>query len=124
MTQNELIEYFTDKKIKGVSFRELAGIFEKNKIDNDTRKIIMKELDEIDKQQRVIMTDAANTKKRKGGFINLLIGTLIVIFGLIFFVATASKGVIFIFNIIAWGFGGLLMLRGVLHIIAGTIKKK
>jgi len=119
MTLDELTSYFIDKKIKGASFRELSNIFEKNSIDSEKRKIIMIKLDEIDKKQQEFYGKLEKSSKKKQGIKSLLIGLGVVIFGFLIFTASAKAGVIFILNFIIWGFGGLLILRGLLGIIGG-----
>lgn len=122
MTPEELTNYCVDKKIKGASFREIANIFDNNEIDGDTRKLIMSKLDAIDKKQKEVLRKVEKSNKKKRGIITLLIGIGIVIFGFILFASSAKAGVIFIFNFVIWGFGGLMILRGLLNIIAGFVK--
>jgi membrane-associated HD superfamily phosphohydrolase len=122
MTPEELTNYFVDKKIKGATYREIANIFDNNEIDVDTRKLIMSKLDVVDKKQNELLKKAVKSNKKKSGIIALLIGIGIVIFGFILYASSAKAGVIFIFNFVVWGFGGLLILRGLLNFIAGFIK--
>lgn len=121
MTNDELIKYCIDKKKKGVSYREFSNIFEKNNIDKETIKLIMSKLNDIDKLQKAALLKLEKAQKKKTGIKNLIIGLLIVIFGFILFASSAKAGVIFIFNFVVWGFGALLILRGLLNIIAGFV---
>lgn len=121
MTKEEFLKYCVDKKLKGVTFREFANIFEKNGIDSETRKFVMNKLDEIDKQQNEVLNKLEKTNKIKSGFLNLIVGIGILIFGFILYANTAKAGVVFIFNFVVWGFGATLIIRGLLNIIGGFI---
>lgn len=122
MTPEELTNYCVDKKVKGASFREIVNIFDNNEIDGGTRKLIMSKLDAIDKKQKEVLKKLEKSNKKKSGIITLLIGIGIVIFGFILYASSVKVGVIFIFNFVVWGVGGLMILRGLLNIIVGFVK--
>lgn len=118
MTQDELIRYVKEIKTRGASFREIANIFEKYEIDPDTRRLAMTQLNKIDQEQKRALLESGKADKRKKGLTILLIGVGIMVFGFVLFDLSAAVGVIFIFNIVVWAVGGLLMLRGALLLIA------
>lgn len=122
MSKNELTEYCINRKIEGVSFSEIVNILDKSGSDSDTRKTIIKKLEEIDKIQKEALEKFEKTNKKKKGIISSLIGIGIIILGFILYASTAKVGVIFIFNFVVWGVGVVLILRGLLNIIASTIK--
>lgn len=122
MTQSELMEYFLTKKSKGASFRELAAIFEKNDISDDTRRMIMSKLDELDKVQKIAQNKEDKTNMRRNGFVSMIIGLLVIAFGFAMFFATAKKGIVFYFNFAVWIFGAVYLFRGILNIISGSLK--
>lgn len=123
MTADELVAYFIEKKQKGASYAAIAAIFEKNGIEGDTKKMIMNKLDDIDAKQKAAKITTKNSNKRNIGLGNLIVGILIIAFGFILFFTTAKEGVVFILNFAVWAFGALLVFRGIMHLIAGTVKK-
>jgi hypothetical protein len=124
MSRPELLEYFKNKKIKGASYGSIANIIAKNNIDNDTRKWIINNLEEIDESQKIKMNNQKNKSKRSEGIVHLLIGIAIMIIGIVMFYESAKSGIVFIFNILLWGVGGILMLRGVLTIATSIFRNK
>ncbi|MCT4615374.1 MAG: hypothetical protein N4A49_10925 [Marinifilaceae bacterium] len=123
MTTDELINYFVEKKRKGASYSSIINIFKNNGIEGETKSIIMSKLDEFDKEQEKLIEQDENNGKKTGGFMSLLIGILIIIFGFILYRASAKAGVIFVFNFVVWGLGAILIFKGLLNIIAGFVKK-
>lgn len=124
MTRQELLEYFKNKKSNGASYGSIANIIAKNNIDNDTRKWIISNLEEIDESQKLKLRNQENKSKISEGIVHLLIGTAIMIIGIVMFYESAKSGVVFIFNILLWGAGGILMLRGILTIAASIFQNK
>ncbi len=122
MTQQELTNYFVKKKMKGASFRELSNLFDKYQINSETRKLIMVKLDEMDKKQKVLLDKNEKANKRNSGLKSLVIGLGVIIFGILLYISTAKSGVIFIFNFVVWGFGCLLILRGLMNFLE-SLKK-
>lgn len=113
MTPEELFEYCYKLKLNGSNFRELANIFEQNNIEPEVRKKIIKGLDTVDKQQR----EEQKVKKRKTNTAtaikNLVIGITALVFGFLLYNLSSEVGAIFIFNFVVWGFGALMVLRGI-----------
>ena len=121
MSQDELICYLKDIKARGASFKEISDISTKYEIDPDTRRLAMAQLNKIDRAQKLILREYEKRQKRKKGLMTFLIGVAAMFFGFFLFEYSAAAGVVFIFNLVVWAFGGLLMLRGALHLIAGLI---
>jgi predicted phage tail protein len=122
MTKDELLNYFINK-ILGASFGDIARIFERNEIDSETKRFIMSHLEEIDKKQKVVAKKEEHSNQRKGGVLTLLGGILVVILGFVLFFTTVKVGFIFYFNFFVWAVGAFLIIRGVLNLIAGIVKK-
>jgi hypothetical protein len=122
MSRQELLEYFMNKKINGTTYGSIANIIAKNNIDDETRKWLISNLEEIDVSQKHKLSNKKN--KLSEGIINLLIGLAVMTIGVVMFYESAKSGVVFIFNILLWGIGGILMLRGILTIAATVFQNK
>lgn len=118
MNRHELLEYFKEKKLNGASYSSFANIFRINNIDDDTRKWIINNLDTLEKTQKEQADSQKKSKKRVEGVINLLIGLAIMVIGVVMYRESVRAGIVFIFNILLWGAGGILTLRGLLTIVA------
>ena len=115
MTFEELEKYIINKKMIGASFRDINNIFDKNEIDTNTKALIMPKLYEIDKQQKKELNKIEKSNVRQNGIINILIGIGITIFGFVLYNLSSKVGIIFIFNFIVWGAGGIMILQGLFN---------
>jgi uncharacterized membrane protein (DUF106 family) len=122
MNQQELTQYFLEKKMKGANFREISNIFQKNEIDASVRQEIMVELNKLDKEQKIALEKLENKAKTRTGYISIIIGILIGIFGFIMFFATAKQGVVFYFNFALWFVAAGAIIKGLINIVAGHLK--
>ncbi|WP_435261874.1 DUF6249 domain-containing protein [Tenacibaculum sp. nBUS_03] len=122
MTFEELEKYIINKKMIGASFRDINNIFDKNEIDTNTKALIMPKLYEIDKQQKKELNKIEKSNMRQNGIINIFIGIGITIFGFVLYKLSSKVGIIFIFNFIVWGVGGIMILQGLFNLISGSLK--
>jgi hypothetical protein len=95
----------------------LASVFEQHNIAPEIRKNIINSLDSLDKKQR----EAQQVKKQKSNTAtaikNLIIGIAALLFGFALYNLSSEVGVVFIFNFVAWGFGALMILRGIVGLV-------
>lgn len=124
MNPDELLTYCVEQKIHGATFREIASIFEKAEIDDENRRFIMDRLNALDRKQQEIHEQTEKSDQKKGGFMGIVLGMIIIAFGWILYTLTVSAGVIFILNFIIWGFGAMLLIRGLVTFTSGFIKSR
>lgn len=123
MNEQELLIYFINVKLKGTSIKDIVRLFEKNNINRDTQKMIMEKLDIIDKNQRKRSRKAEKSGQKIEGIKMFFIGVAIFIFGYILYARSKESGVFFVFNIVFFLVGGILILKGLANFIAGFVKK-
>lgn len=124
MTADELLRYCGEQKIRGASFREIASIFEKAEVNDDTRRHIMRQLNELDQKRQIIGENMERSDLKKGGISAIILGLAIIAFGFILYYLTARAGVIFLLNFVIWAFGAMLFMRGLINLISGFAKNK
>ena len=120
MNTEELQSYCIERKQNGASYQELALIFERNNTPSEVKKEIFNQLDKMDRLQKEKKKIAKGASKRQAGLRFLLLGIAVTMGGFFLFIASASQGYILWFNFFVWAFGGLMILRGVLHLFAGV----
>ncbi len=118
MTQQELIDFFVQKKQNGRSYRELDIILEKNQINSATRSLIMEKLKQIDQEQEVYWAKKNRINTRNRAIWLLLMSVFIAFVGFILLMKSAEAGVVFIFNLVIFIVAATLFFKGILGLIS------
>ncbi|ATA89292.1 hypothetical protein CGC58_05875 [Capnocytophaga stomatis] len=123
MTQQEFIDFCIDKKLNGTSYRSFHDIFENYQIEEQTRKIVLEKLSEIDKSEKKILLEVEKAAYRRLGIKRILIGVAILLFGAFLLFRSMEAGVIFILNLLVILAGISFIFTGMLNILTGIVKK-
>lgn len=99
MSQQEFIDFCIDKRNNGASYQSIQNIFDNNQIDEQTRKLVLDRLLAIDKSKKDILLQAEKVAYKRLGIKKILIGVVILSFGVFLLLRSMGAGVIFIFNL-------------------------
>lgn len=124
MTDEELITYYVTKRLNGHSTIELLKYMQTQQLSELQRKTIVEKLEKLDKTLELQEEQQKRKKQIKKGFLEIIIGVLVFLFGCWLFFQSAQIYRIYILNFIVWGAGTGSIFWGIVDIIIGTIKLK
>ena len=124
MTDEELITYYVTKRLNGHSTIELLKYMQTQQLSELQRKTIVEKLEKLDKTLELQEEQQKRKKQIKKGFLEIIIGVLVFLFGCWLFFQSAQIYRIYILNFIVWGAGTGSIFLGIVDIIIGTIKLK
>lgn len=119
MTDEELVQYYTSRRMNGVPTRELIRGMNANNLPDKQQSMVVEALRKIDKAYQKV--EEAEEKKafRISGLIKMAGGVLIFIFGCILYNLTMEAGWVFVFNYLVWAIAVFLFIVGIEQLIRG-----
>lgn len=119
MTDEELVQYYTSRRLDGVPTRELIRGMNTNNLPENRRSMVVKELRKIDKAYEKVEEAEEKKALRISGLIKIAGGILLFIFGCVLYNLTIEAGRVFVFNYLVWAIAVFLVIVGIVHLIRG-----
>ena len=122
MTDEELVNYYREKRLNGYSTREVLNSINSQPLSDEQRKLVAESLVQLDKEIKLQKEQEQKNAKRIRGLCELIAGVLVFLFGCLLYHNSAKANVVFLFNYVVWGAGILLVFAGVIEVIVGSKK--
>ena len=122
MTDEELVNYYREKRLNGYSTREVLNSINSQPLSDEQRKLVAESLVQLDKEIKLQKEQEQKKAKRIRGLCELIAGVLVFLFGCLLYHNSAKANVVFLFNYVVWGAGILLVFAGVIEVIVGSKK--
>ncbi len=119
MTDEELVKYYTSRRMDGVPTKELIDGMYANKLPDEQRCMVVEELKKIDRMCRKGEKSKEKKANRISGLMKMIGGILLFIFGCIFYNLTTEAGIIYVFNYVVWAIAVFLIIVGIAQLIRG-----
>ncbi|MBP5456035.1 MAG: hypothetical protein J6Y37_06010 [Paludibacteraceae bacterium] len=122
MTDEELVNYYREKRLNGYSTREVLNSINSQPLSDEQRKLVAESLVQLDKEIKLQKEQEQKKAKRIRGLCELIAGVLVFLFGCLLYHNSAKANVVFLFNYVVWGAGILLVFAGIIEVIVGSKK--